>query len=238
MEAGVLLGADGLHSNLRKSMFPSITATRYSGQTCWRGISRMELPKEFAAVGREVWGNGIRFGFASISPTEIYWFAVAKSTQGQTDDPSQRTKMLLAMYGGFHALVKEIISNTPQEKIIRNDISDLKRLDYWSKGNICLIGDAAHATTPNMGQGACQGVEDAFYLSEIVATHANVNEAFAAFEKSRRKKVDTVVNNSWRFGQMAHSFWGRNLVKAIMKITPEKVLLKQMAELYSVPELD
>ncbi len=189
-ETDVLLGADGLHSKVRKSLFES--STHYSGQTCWRGIANINLPVEVANNGRELWGQGIRFGFASISTKEVYWFAVAKAPQNEKDIPLDRKNTLLNTYENFAPLVRELIENTPNEKILRNDISDLKRLSTWYKENVCLIGDAAHATTPNMGQGACQGIEDAYFLSHYLAKNAP-KKAFELFEANRRKKVDYVL---------------------------------------------
>lgn len=232
----VVIGADGIHSSLRNSVFPK-SELRYSGQTCWRGISNMDLPESFKHMGTESWGKKVRFGFAQISEKEVYWFAVALSKPGLIDPVEDRKEMLLDMFADFHPLVHEMIRNTDQDKMIRNDISDLRRLPSWYKGNVLLIGDAAHATTPNMGQGAGQGIEDAYYLANILAKSEEIQKAFQQFESLRRKKVDYVVNNSWRFGQMAHNSFGRLFMKTLMKIMPEKSLKKQMDSLYDLPEV-
>ncbi len=138
------------------------------------------------------------------------------------------------MYGGFASTIKEIIAATPEEKIIRNDIIDLKRLPSWHQGRVCLIGDAAHATTPNMGQGGGQGVEDAYYLSNILARSAHYEEAFKRFEKDRRKKVDFVVNTSWRIGQLAHWPLGQQLFKLMMRWTPEAAMRRSLEKMYDL----
>jgi 2-polyprenyl-6-methoxyphenol hydroxylase-like FAD-dependent oxidoreductase len=145
--------------------------------------------------------------------------------------------MLMEKYKNFHPLIHEIIQNTDETKMIRNDISDLERLNCWHKDSICLLGDAAHATTPNMGQGACQGIEDAYYISRALSSNDNLRAAFLQFEQERRKKVDHVVNNSWRFGQMAHRPFGRRMVKTIMKLSPTSVLQNQLKKVYSVDGL-
>ena len=235
LEADVLLGADGINSLVRKNLFPS--ELRFSGQTCWRGVAQLKLKKEYIANGKEVWGNNIRFGFANISSTEVYWFAVSKSLANEKEDKVKRKDNLLKKYHSFHPLISEIIQNTENDKIIRHDINDLKRLDTWHQSNVCLLGDAGHATTPNMGQGAGQGIEDAYYIGQYLSQNTSSDKAFIQFEKARRKKVDYVVNNSWMFGKMAHSYFGRIIMKAIMKLTPQKVLLKQLQTLYSVDGL-
>tara|TARA_R110001599_G_C12240052_1_gene658760 strand:- start:1086 stop:2225 length:1140 start_codon:yes stop_codon:yes gene_type:complete len=231
----LLIGADGINSKVRDKTFPN-TSKRFSGQTCWRGISDINFPKEYQNSGIESWGKKIRFGFSQISENQVYWFAVANATQNGIDNSATIKSELGQRYNGFHPLVLEIINNTEADKIIRSDISDLKRLDTWHKNKVILIGDAAHATTPNMGQGAGQGIEDAFYFANILAKNNQIEPSLVSFESSRREKVDYVVNNSWRFGQMAHSSFGQMMMKAIMKLTPEKVMKQQMNKLYSIQE--
>lgn len=98
------------------------------------------------------------------------------------------------------------------------------------------MGDAAHATTPNIVQGAGQGIEDAYYLANILAKNNQIEQVLVHFESSRREKVDYVVNNTWRLGKMAHSFFGQKAMKTIMKWTPEKVMKQQMSKLYYIQE--
>jgi 2-polyprenyl-6-methoxyphenol hydroxylase-like FAD-dependent oxidoreductase len=231
----LLIGADGINSKVRDSIF-SNTSKRFSGQTCWRGISEIGLPKDFQNSGIESWGRKIRFGFSQISENQVYWFAVVKAKQNGTDNIDSIKSELSQLYSSFHPLVLKIIDQTKAEKIIRNDISDLKRLDKWHKDKVVLVGDAAHATTPNMGQGAGQGIEDAYYLANILAGNNQIEQTLDLFESARREKVDYVVNNSWRLGQFAHSDFGQFIMKSIMKLTPEKVMKQQMNKLYSIKD--
>lgn len=233
LETELLLAADGIHSKVRKHIFAN-SSLRYSGQTCWRGIARISLPGELVQIGREAWGKQVRFGFSQVSSEEVYWFAVARAPQNEKDNLSTLQRDLALRFQHFHPIVADIIAHTERAKIIRNDISDLKRLHSWHKDRICLIGDAAHATTPNMGQGGGQGIEDAYYLSNILSQTENYPEAFERFQRSRREKVDYVVNNSWRFGQMAHSQFGQGVLKLMMKVTLDQVMEKQMHKLYAI----
>lgn len=231
----LLIGADGINSKVRDYIFPN-TSKRFSGQTCWRGISDIRLPDEFQNAGIESWGKKIRFGFSQVTENQVYWFAVKDASQNGTDNINTIKAELKSYFSDFNPVVLSIIEHTKVEKIIRNDISDLKRLDKWHKDKVVLVGDAAHATTPNMGQGAGQGMEDAYYLANILAKHNQIEQAISLFETKRREKVDYVVNNSWRFGQLAHSAFGQIIMIAIMKLTPDKVMKQQMNKLYSIQE--
>lgn len=229
----LLLGADGIHSKVRNALFPQ-SSLRYAHQTCWRGISGYQLPPALQHSGREAWGKGIRFGFSQVSADQVYWFAVAKAAPGGKDQVMKVQSALIEKFKVFNPYVVKIIKHTAPDKIIRNDLYDLKKLSDWHKGPACLIGDAGHATTPNMGQGAGQGIEDAYYLSHFMTASSNYQAAFDHFQHQRRKKVDYVVNNSWRLGQAAHHPIGQNIMKLILKITPEKVMVKQMQKLFSI----
>lgn len=225
----IVLGADGIKSNVRESIgLPS--EYRKSGQICCRGIAKMELPDFLKNEGKEIWGSKKRFGLSQISDGKVYFFAVLN----QEICPKELNNETLSnAFKEFHPVVSEIILAT--DFLHTTELTDLKRLKTWHKGNTCLLGDAAHATTPNMGQGACQGIEDAYYFSNLwKGNKDSVESVFKIFEQQRRKKVDYVVNNSWRFGQMAHGAITQNILKGIMKMTPESVMNKQMKALYDV----
>ncbi len=227
IETDILLGADGLHSKVRTTLFPE-AETRSSQQMCWRGIVQFPLPSELKNKGKESWGKNLRFGFSEIDRNDmVYWFAVRK---GEQNDKSGAE--LANLFSDFNPIVSEIIKAT--KNIHFGALDDLKRLKKWHMGNVGLIGDAAHATTPNMGQGAGQGIEDALYLAHYYALTRNMEETYSAFENKRRKKVDYIVNNSWTFGNLAHNTWGQKILTTIMKLSPSSVLKKQMAKVYTV----
>ncbi len=233
----VLLGADGLRSKVRQAIFPQ-AQLRFSGQTCWRGVADISLPIGLQNSCKEAWGREIRLGFSPISNNQVYWFAVQNAQVDGKDLSESAVKSALSWtYAGFAQPIPDILANTPANKIIRTDLYDLKRLDTWHQGRVCLIGDAAHATTPNMGQGGAQGVEDAYYISQLLASAASYKEAFELFEAKRRKKVDNIVNNSWLLGSMAHNRFWQPVATLAMRLTPENLLLKQMQEIYHIDEV-
>jgi len=231
-----LIGADGINSPVRKQLFPQ-SQTRYTGQTCWRGLSNYELPKSIQNQAFEKWGNQVRFGFSAVSKSQVYWFAVALSPAHQKDNPLMLKQELLAKYTDFEPLVNELISATPDDKILRNDLNDLKPMKHWYNNNVCLMGDAGHATTPNMGQGGAQAIEDAYFLSQIIAQSSNVAEAFNRFQKKRQKRVNQIVQRSWQTGEMAHWKRGQGLRNALFKLLPNAMMTKQMEQLYALAEL-
>lgn len=229
VEADFVLGADGIRSKVRGNLgLPSVY--RDTEQLCWRGIADMELPKALRSEGKELWGRKMRFGFSEVSEGKVYFFIVLnKEICPEEDHPAA----LAELFSGFAPIVPQLIMGA--KELHKAELQDLKRLDTWHGPKVCLLGDAAHATTPNMGQGACQGIEDAYCFSHLLKSHLDsVESAFPLFEARRRKKVDYVVNNSWRFGKMAHSPFGQFLLKAIMKLTPEKVMSGQMKKLYAL----
>lgn len=232
IETDFLIGADGINSKIRKQLFPE-SSTRYSGQTCWRGVADMKLDSGLEHRGFELWGKQIRFGISKIAENKVYWFAVSLELANQKDDNNKVKQRLQEMFADFDPLIHRIITATPKNTILKNDINDLKTLDNWSEGNICLIGDAGHATTPNMGQGGAQAIEDAYYLSNLIEKKPNQN-VFKLFQQKRQTKVNSIVKQSWTTGKMAHWKYGTGLRNFLLKNIPKKIMEKKMIEMYHI----
>jgi 2-polyprenyl-6-methoxyphenol hydroxylase-like FAD-dependent oxidoreductase len=120
--------------------------------------------------------------------------------------------------------------------LIWGDIIDIKPLSRFAFGNIALMGDAAHATTPNMGQGACMAIEDAVVLANLISTHSNVQNAFVKYETLRRPRTEKIVNGSWNLGRIAQLenpvlAWLRNTA---VRLAPPSAAERQMQFLYNV----
>jgi 2-polyprenyl-6-methoxyphenol hydroxylase-like FAD-dependent oxidoreductase len=158
--------------------------------------------------------------------TSIFWLAVKNATIGGRDDPETIRQELIQKFRDFHPFVKELLLNS--SNFIRNDLADLgtgKR--KWYQDKIVFIGDAIHATTPNLAQGGCQAIEDAYCLSVLMKKSANdFPGIFPTFQKLREKKVSYIVNTSWRFGKIAQNPISSRLAKYIFKYTPESAIIK------------
>jgi 2-polyprenyl-6-methoxyphenol hydroxylase-like FAD-dependent oxidoreductase len=232
-ECDILIGADGIHSIVRKHIFGEMPL-RYSGQTCWRGVAKMKLktPKEAA----ELWGTkgGLRTSYSQVSEDEVYWYITAKAEKGTKIPQDEVKSYLLNLVSEFQSDIQSVIEKTDNTAILQNDLLDLKPILNWYKGNIILIGDAAHATTPNLGQGACQAIEDAYFLAECLSQYPSVSEAFSAFQNKRKPKADFVTKTSFQMGQVINigGAVGYRLRNMLLKITPQSVGEKQFDYLF------
>lgn len=233
VQAGYIIGADGIRSQVRQQLF-SENEYRDAGQICWRGVLNFTLPKAYAHEAMEVWGKGKRFGFVQISKDLVYWYAVV-DTGLVTDNPN-----IISLLRDMDPLVTALVKATAEEKIIKGPLYDLKPIDIWSKEDVCLIGDAAHATTPNLGQGACQAIEDAYTLGELAKKYS-LTDAFRKYPEIRRKKAHYIVNTSWKIGEVAHwhnpfAIGLRNLV--LKYLTPDSVNLKLLDKVFTLENID
>lgn len=168
-EPDIAVGCDGIHSAVRESLFPEVHP-RYSGQTSWRAVVHAQLPNEFSGRSIEIWAPGARFGCSRISENQVYWYATADAPEGGSETAEQAKARLLRRAALFPAPVGELVSATAPGAIIRTDLSDVPSLANWHQGRVVLLGDAAHATTPNLGQGAAQAVEDSCFLAQTLTS--------------------------------------------------------------------
>ena len=233
IKADVVIGADGIKSTVRTQLFGTRNL-RDTKQRCWRGVSELDSTSKYNHTAIEAWGKGKRFGFVKISSKKVYWYAVIN------EELKNDNSNIAELFNDFHPEILKIITESPKDNIIFSDIIDMQPSKQWQKGKVCLIGDAAHATTPNMGQGACQAVEDAYILGKLFGQGKCVEDAFAQYEKLRMEKAHFIVNTSWTIGKVAHfqnsmAVWLRNaLVKAMPKSSSEKQLEKVFSIEYDI----
>ncbi|MDQ1856323.1 FAD-dependent monooxygenase [Chryseobacterium sp. WLY505] len=227
IESAIVFGADGIKSPIRNQIL-KMGIIRNSGQKCWRGLVDFDLPEKHHQEAFEMWGKGKRFGFVKISDRKVYWYACIN------EKSFGRYLEIAEIFNDFDPLVLQLIEATANEDIICNTISDLAPIPKWYSENLCLIGDAAHATTPNMGQGACQAIEDAYIIGKLLESHQDFNTIFKKFQSTRRKKVDYIVNTSRTIGKVSQWEKGNSLRNFLMGLLPESMnqkMAKKIIEL-------
>jgi 2-polyprenyl-6-methoxyphenol hydroxylase-like FAD-dependent oxidoreductase len=234
-EADYVIACDGVHSLFRKKLLPK-SKPRYAGYTCWRAV----IDNVPAAVDlnetSETWGAGSRFGIAPLNNNRLYWFACVNAPENDQKKRSYGIKELSKHFGEFHSPIPEILQHTKDQQLIWNDIIDIKPLKRFAFERILLMGDAAHATTPNMGQGACMAIEDAAILANTISDSQSVEQAFADFERKRIHRTTTIVNESWQLGRVAQ--WENRLLislrNTLLQLTPSSVAEKQIRFIQNV----
>lgn len=228
-----LVGADGIHSTVRGALFPA-GSLRYSGQTCWRGVAQLRLSPQWRTQLTEVWDRGRTFGFVPIDEQRVYWFATRLAPAGGRDDAQHLSQQLIQAYQDLADPIAHIIRRTAPDSILRNDLHDLAPLKSWCKDNAVLLGDAAHAAMPNLGQGGAQAIEDSWCLAQRMSTDGPVTARLREFAALRMPKAHRVVNNSRQLASLAH--WSNGLAcrlrKLILRATPASVLRRQSRLLY------
>lgn len=214
-----LLIADGVKSPLRQQLLPE-SSPRYAGYTCWRAtINNSDIR---LSIGSETWGQAGRFGMTPLVNNRIYWYACINSTANNQTLGRYKVADLLNHFGRYHSPIPMILEQTKDEDLIWSDIMDIKPLKNFAYGNILLLGDAAHATTPNLGQGACQALEDVAVLMDELAACNDVAQSFKQFEKRRLSRTKYITDTSRSIGQVAQ--WQHPLAiglrNKLLKITP------------------
>ena len=226
-----IIAAEGIHSKVRQFILPQ-SKERYAGYTCWRGIAEdIQLDGNTS----ETWGPKGRFGIVPLTNDRIYWFAVVNAPQNNDRLGKWSLSDIQTHFQDYHHAVQKVLANTPKSQVLWNDIIDLKPIHQFAFGQLVLIGDAAHATTPNMGQGACMAIEDAAVLVHCLQQNSDPLSAFQTFEKKRISRTHQIVNQSWQMGKMAqnqHPVTGA-IRNTLMKMVPDKLAQKRMRQIFA-----
>ncbi|MET8339433.1 FAD-dependent oxidoreductase [Streptosporangium canum] len=187
-EADLVVAADGIHSPIRAALFPGHPGPRYSGVTSWRVlIPGGGVPGQTF----ESWGDGKVFGVMPLAGGMAYCYATDTVPAGGGGG-DQRAE-LLRLFGKWHAPIPALLAAASSENVLRNDVHYLATpLPAMHRGKVALLGDAAHAMTPNMGQGACQAIEDAVVLAHL----ADEGAGLAGYTAARLERTAKIVARS------------------------------------------
>ncbi|WP_221089751.1 FAD-dependent monooxygenase [Deinococcus aquaedulcis] len=228
-----VVGADGLHSSVRALLFGAVVP-RYAGYTSWRFV----VPRPGPAQATELWGLGCRLGLVPIGPAQTYGYLTVNAPEQppQGAKPPGTVAEVLAHAAPFGGPVPGVLAGLGADTpVIRTDIHEI-RLRRWSQGSVTLLGDAAHAMTPNLGQGAAMALEDAWVLSQQMLTANDVPAALARYEALRRPRVEAVQRQSrlvGQAGQLEDSAL-RALRDLAMRLTPAAAAQRSSQGLFSV----
>ncbi len=225
VQGDVLIGADGIHSVIRTQLSGLIKPGNV-GYTCWRGLAHI------TRTGLETWawGKGCQFGIIPMSQARVYWFVQKYAPEGEKDKPGGRKNEVLELFHDWHDPIPAVIEATVETDILRNDIYELKHLRQWSHGRVTLLGDAAHAMTPNLGQGACQAIEDAVELGECLKDKTDIIAALKLYEKRRVTRANRIALVAHLIGQVVQ--WENPILSGarntIFRSMPLSMIIKRL----------
>jgi 2-polyprenyl-6-methoxyphenol hydroxylase-like FAD-dependent oxidoreductase len=200
-EGDLLIGADGIHSTTRKTLFGN-EATRFAGYLAWRGIAHgvgSWLPEREALM---VLARGAQAGAFHCGADDVYWFLTRNTPRRSQCDAQDARSDTLAQIGDWRVGFRVFVEATADDAILCNDVIDRPPRRVWGRGRVALLGDAIHATTPNLGQGACLALEDAVVLADAISRSTTIEAGLAAYQDGRRDRANSMIMQSWRVGKV------------------------------------
>ena len=200
-----IIVAEGPHSPSRKTIYPQLKL-RKSRQWIWRGMVELKLPPHFHNAYHDFIGGNLRFAIIHSGDNLYSWYAI-EELQEEPPQETDTRQHLLQLFKEYHPLVHDCIGAT--ESIYGELLQDMEPRQRkglpWYKDNLVLIGDAIHPTTPNMANGACLAMEDAYVLAKLLKKYPNQPQmAFSTYQALREPKVNNIVQQSWLLGRMMH----------------------------------
>ncbi|MFH9350197.1 FAD-dependent monooxygenase [Kitasatospora sp. NPDC017646] len=233
--AGLVVAADGIRSATRGLLFPGHPGPRYSGFTTWRSIV---TPDRRPTAAGEVWGRGRLAGIVPLADGRVYVYGAALSPAGARAAAGEHAE-LQRLFGDWCAPVPQLFSLAEPDRLLRNDVWELADpLPAHHHGRVALLGDAAHAMCPFLGQGACQAIEDAVVLASLLGPEtADPAAALPTYSATRLPRTTAIVTASRRAGALIalHSPAAtllRTIALTLADLLPTRTLLRRSASIY------
>lgn len=196
-EADLVVAADGVDSAIRERLWPELPGPAYNGCTTWRGVA--PAPRGGVPPWSNSWGGDREFGIVPLADGQVYWFAAVPAPEGivYADDRAE----LIARFGDWHEPIPELIAGTAT--ILHLDIRHLASVPRsFVRGRVVLLGDAAHAMPPNLGQGGGMAIEDAVTLATALRDTEDVESALARYDRERRPRTAAVAKEAARLARV------------------------------------
>ncbi|MEV7026612.1 FAD-dependent monooxygenase [Kitasatospora sp. NPDC093558] len=235
LEADLVVAADGINSKVRRRLFPSHPGPVYAGSTVLRAITDRPiegLADDFALT----WGHGAEFGHIGFPDGRAEWHATLNAPAGlRYRDPLDEMRRRFARW---HDPIPALLAATRPEDVLHHDVNELVTpIPSFAVGRIALLGDAAHAMTPHLGQGACQALEDAVTLTAALAattasssaTKTTIATALTRYDAARRPRTLTVARDARRAGRMGQQLTNPiavGLRNAAIRLTPPGAMVR------------
>lgn len=224
--ADAVVGADGVDSLVARHLNGDLPR-RYAGYTAWRGIASYTMDPDLAG---ETLGPGLEVGHVPMGHAKTYWFATQRVPRGQTAAGGERAH-LLRVFGDWPEPIPSLLASTDPAAVLRNDLYDRRSTATWARDRAVIVGDAAHPMRPHLGQGGCQGLEDAAILAELTVGGADLSTAFERFARFRRARVRALVLESRTVGRIVNMRPAAlsGLASRATALIPEAVLARHLA---------
>ena len=202
-QADLVIGADGARSTVR-TMVVDDPPPRYGGITAWRGVVPLDRRSADAMLTGQWWGSGAVFGVARLGANQAYWWATARCDGTAGGTPDHEKADLLRWFGHWDPAIPAMIDASVPEAIARTPLGYRPAPAPRIAGRIALLGDAADLTSPSLGQGACQAIEDAAAVVDSLVHQRDETLALERYSDVRRRHIRVVVRRARRLSHLSH----------------------------------
>ncbi|EHR58955.1 FAD-dependent monooxygenase [Saccharomonospora cyanea] len=223
LSAELVVAADGIRSTVRGLLWPDAPPPRFLGRTAWLGIAEIaDLP------GSMTLGPEGYFLIHPISRGRAYWAHVATADEPGVRYAGEKAEVVRRV-ATWHEPIPQLIAATPDERIIHIDIHDLDPLPTYVRGRVALLGDAAHAMSPDRGQGAGQSIEDAVVLAAALADEPTIAAALARYDTERRPRTQATARGARADGRRTTSRAAHRVLVTMIRLMPAALWRKGIA---------